>query len=148
MTRRTAPSHAPRKIVVIGKAREFVPIVVDAIDEALVRPRERGFELQIIRRIGEDEIDAFRRQPGHRFDAIAFDDFVEGKRAGREIRAGHDGARRRNPSTHHLDLGFWAGRSGTLLTHEHRTGARRDCLRRAEAAHGASSGSPNESCVT
>ena len=107
----------PGKIVVIGKARKLVPIVVDAIDEALVRPRETGFELQIIRRIGEDEIDAFRRQPGHLLDAIAFDDFIKGKRAGRRTGAEHGGAGRRNSSTHDFDLGFRAGRSGTLATH-------------------------------
>ena len=60
-----------RKIVVVGKAREFVPIVIDGIDEALVGPRERAFELQIVGRIGEDEIGAFRRQLGHLVQAIA-----------------------------------------------------------------------------
>src|SRR6202030_4706103 len=123
-----------------GKACKFVPIVVDAIDEALVRPRETGFELQIIWRIGEDEIDAFWRQPGHRFQAIALDDYVEGKRTARQTRAGRGGARRRNPSTHHLDLGFRAGRPGTLATHKQKPGTRRDALSRGKG--------PNDSCVT
>ena len=63
--RRVALHHPPRRAepgagerVVGGEVGELVPIVVDRVDHALVGARQRAFELQIVRRIGEDEIDA------------------------------------------------------------------------------------------
>ena len=63
--------------VVIGEARELVPVVVDGVDEALVRARQRLFELQIVGRIGEDHVHALGRELRQRRDAIAEKDLVE-----------------------------------------------------------------------
>ena len=49
--------------VIFGEGRELVPVVVDGIDEAVVGPAQIAAELEIIGRIGEDQIDAGRRQP-------------------------------------------------------------------------------------
>ncbi len=49
--------------VVIGrKAGEFVPVVIDRIDAGIVGTLEIAAQLQIIGRVGEDQIDALRRQ--------------------------------------------------------------------------------------
>ena len=50
-----------RERVIFGEIGELVPVVVDRVDQALVGARQRAFELQIIGRIGEDEIDRRRR---------------------------------------------------------------------------------------
>ena len=47
-----------REAVVVGEGGELVPIVVDGVDHALVGTRQRAFELQIIGRVGEDEVGA------------------------------------------------------------------------------------------
>jgi hypothetical protein len=52
--RRLQPGPGER--VVVGKALELVPVVVDGIDLALVGPGEALLELQVVGRIGEDEI--------------------------------------------------------------------------------------------
>ena len=59
--------HAPnlrepgaREGIVFGKGSEAIPIVVDRVDKALVGPRQASRKLEIVRRIGEDEIDAAR----------------------------------------------------------------------------------------
>src|SRR4029077_17581307 len=63
---------------VVGReARELVPIVVDAVDAAIVGAEQLVVELEIVRRVGEDEIDACRRQALQRLDAIADDDSVQ-----------------------------------------------------------------------
>ena len=46
------------EIVVGGETGELVPIVVDGVDARIVGTLEVALELQIVRRIGEDEIDA------------------------------------------------------------------------------------------
>ena len=53
---------AARKSIVFGKVGEFVPVVVDGVDKTLVRARQRILELQIVRRVGENEVD--RKQGG------------------------------------------------------------------------------------
>ena len=65
-----------REGIIGGKAGEFVPIVVDGVDDALVGPRQRRFELKVIGRIGEDEIDAGVGQARQLFEAIADEDLV------------------------------------------------------------------------
>ena len=62
------------EIVVGGKARELVPVVVDRIDARIVGALEVALELQIVGRIGEDEIDRCRRQLCHLGNAVADDD--------------------------------------------------------------------------
>ena len=99
--------------VVIGKARKLVPVVVDRVDEALVGARQRAFELQVVRRVGEHQVDAGRRQPAELVDAIADEDRVARRNADR------DGTPRQTAaSTRDLNLGGSAGRPGTGDTHE------------------------------
>ena len=100
--------------VVIGKARELVPVVVDGVDAAVIGARERAFELKVIGRIGEDEIDALGRQPFEGSDAIADDHFIEGQTMGRQPHP----SRRRGPSgTRDLNPEGGTGGSGTLGSH-------------------------------
>ena len=65
--------------IVCGEAAELVPIVVHPVDAAIVGAQELAIELQIVGRVGEDEVDAV---PGRRvklLDAVANDDLVERK---------------------------------------------------------------------
>jgi hypothetical protein len=101
-----------RERVVIGKARELVPVVVNRIDDALIGARQRVLELQVIGRIGEDEVDALGRQALERGDAIAEDDLIEWKG-----RTPHPRRRRGPPGTRDLDPGGGAGGPGTRGTH-------------------------------
>src|ERR1019366_938252 len=86
--------------------------VVDRVDDALIGPRQRIFELQVVRRIGEDEIDARLGQPGKLGDAVADDDRVA-RRGGRRGGA----PRLVASSTQNLKLDGEAGRPGTRTTH-------------------------------
>ena len=79
--RRRRLHHAPRRHqpgageVVIGrKARKLVPIVVDRVDFTVVGTFQVALELEIVRGVGEDEIDRTGREPRHLGDAIADDD--------------------------------------------------------------------------
>jgi len=56
--------HAPRRrhpvareFVIDLEAGELVPVVIDGVDPGLVGPRQLAAELQIVGRVGEDEID-------------------------------------------------------------------------------------------
>jgi len=62
---------APREVVIGGKACELVPVVVDRIDAGVVRSFQIAGELEIVRWIGEDEIDGSRGQLRHSGDAVA-----------------------------------------------------------------------------
>ena len=62
--------------VVGGEVVEPVPVVVDAVDPAVVGPQQLALELQVVGRIGEDGIDAGLGQAGHDLDAVAGDDAV------------------------------------------------------------------------
>ena len=100
--------------VVIGKARELVPVVIDGVDAAVVGARQRALELQVVGRIGEDKVDAVRRQPFERRDAIGDDHLVERQQAGRKPHP----SRRRGPSgTRDLNPEGGAGGPGTLGSH-------------------------------
>ena len=117
--RRVALHHPPRRAepgagerVIGGEVGELVPIVVDRVDHALIGARQRAFELQIVRRIGEDEIDARLGQPGEFGDAVADDDRVA-RRGGRRGGA----PRLVASSTQNLKLDGEAGRPGTRTTH-------------------------------
>ena len=50
------------EIVIGGKRRELVPVVIDGIDMGFVRALEIALELKIVRRIGKDQIDGTGRQ--------------------------------------------------------------------------------------
>ena len=102
--------HAPAggqpgagEFVVGREARELVPVVVDGVDLGIVGTLEVALELQIVRRIGEDEIDAVGRQLRHLGDAIADDD------------AGRIAARMAELKT---DAGRPCGRPATRHTHD------------------------------
>ena len=95
--------HAPAggepgagEIVIGGEAGELVPVVVDGIDAGIVGPLEVALQLQIIGRIGEDEIDASGRQLRHLGNAIADDDAR--RERGLETHAGRPDGR---PATRH-----------------------------------------------
>jgi len=66
-----------RESVVFGEIGELVPGIVDTIDLAVVRPVQVALELQIVGWIGEDHVDALRRERGHHLDRIALDNPVE-----------------------------------------------------------------------
>ena len=84
-TRRHSASQRPREAVVVGKARELVPGVVDAVDHRVVGAKQLPFQLQIVGRVGEHEIDALVGEPGQLLQAIADEDAV-----------GRDGTRQSN----------------------------------------------------
>ena len=57
--------------IVMGKALELVPVVVDGVDMGLVGPGEARLELKIVGRIGKDQIDRACRQGVHVVNAVA-----------------------------------------------------------------------------
>ena len=65
--------------VIGGEVVEAVPLLVDAVDEAVVGTAEFAAELKIVGRIGEDAIDRVRGQHPHVMDAVAAQDLVEGQ---------------------------------------------------------------------
>ena len=66
--------------VVFGEIGEFVPVVVDRVDQALVGARQRALELQVVGRIGEDEIDRGLGEPHHLGHAVADEDRIARRR--------------------------------------------------------------------
>ena len=84
------------EIVVSGETGELVPIVIDGIDARIVGTLEVALQLQIIRRVGEDEIDGSCRQLRHLGNAIADDDAR--RRGGLKTHAGRPYGR---PATRH-----------------------------------------------
>jgi hypothetical protein len=62
---------SPGEAIVLGKAGEAIPGRVDAVDPAVVGAEQLAAELQVIGRIGEDQVDRPRRQPRHYLDAVA-----------------------------------------------------------------------------
>src|SRR5439155_13300475 len=63
---------------VVGReVAELVPGLVDPVDPAVVGAMQVAGELQIIGRIGEDQIDGSLRQPGHDGQAIADDHAID-----------------------------------------------------------------------
>ena len=87
------------EIVVSGETGELVPIVIDGVDAGIVGALEIALQLQIIGRVGEDEIDASRRQLRHLGNAIADDDARRGGgQGGLKTHAGRPYGR---PATRH-----------------------------------------------
>src|ERR1700735_136617 len=80
-TPRAAAQPVARERVVFGEIGEFVPGIVHPIDHALVGTRHRAFELEIVRRIGEDEINRGWRKPHHFRDAVTDADRVARSRS-------------------------------------------------------------------
>ena len=76
---------------VIGRhGIELVPVIGHRIDMTAVRAIEIAAELEVVGWIGEDEIDAGRRQRAHGLDAVA----------------GQDTTQRKIGCTHHFDRFF------------------------------------------
>ena len=85
-TRRQAVEPGAGEFVVGLEARELIPVVVDRIDLGIVGALEIARKLQIVRRIGEDQIDRAGRQLRHFRDAIA-DENSRARCATRTLRA-------------------------------------------------------------
>ena len=79
--------------VIGGEAAELVPVVVDGIDAAIVRPVELVVELEIIGRVGEHEIDRGFGEELKLLDAVADDDPVERELGSALIPHAHDTTR-------------------------------------------------------
>ena len=77
---------AAGEAVVFVEAGELIPILLDAIDPAVVRPVQLSGKLQIVGRVGEDQVDRRGRQAGHRLQAITGNDLI----AGQPHRLNHD----------------------------------------------------------
>ena len=106
-----------------AKFGELVPGVVDPVDQALVGTGQRAFELQVVGRIGEDEINRGWRKPHHFRDAVTDEDGVAGSRArlAERFKLRSRAFRLAGPSTQNLNLGGEAERSGTRDTHERKS---------------------------
>jgi len=65
-----------REGVVVGEASELVPFVVDAIDARVVGTEQVGGELEIVGRVGEDEIDSSLGQAPQGLEAVVDDDAI------------------------------------------------------------------------
>ena len=116
--------HPPRRpqprageAVVGGEVFEAVPVVVDAVDLAVIRPPQLAFELQIVGRVGEDHIDAGFGQARHLGNAVADNDAVrldQGRfnHAGQDERPGDFGVKcGRKDSPPQLDFPHFMRRS-------------------------------------
>ena len=68
-----------RELVIGREIAELVPIVVDAVDQAVVRPAQLAAELQVVGRVGEDAVDRRAGQHPHQRDAVAEEHLVEGQ---------------------------------------------------------------------
>jgi hypothetical protein len=66
-----------REGIVGREIGELVPLVVDAIHQAVIRPPQRALELQVVGRVGEDRMHRGRRQPLQRGDAVAHQHLVQ-----------------------------------------------------------------------
>ncbi len=66
------------ELVVGLEALELVPLVVDRVDLGVVGTQEITAELQIVRRVREDQVDRPVRQLAQRLDAVAQNDGVGG----------------------------------------------------------------------
>ena len=107
------------EIVVGGEARELVPVVVDRVDARIVGTLEVALQLQVIGRIGEDQVDALRRQLRHLGDAVADQD-AAGWRCSKLTRGARPDAPRRDTTmTQNSDSGDAAGDAGPTTDSEH-----------------------------
>ena len=76
------------EFVIGGETRELVPGVIDRIHLAVVGAMQIALELEIVGRIGKDQINACLWQAVHHLDAIPGDNRVEGERR-RALGLGH-----------------------------------------------------------
>ena len=81
--------HAPRlgqplacKTVIFGEIGELVPVVIDAIDQAVIRAPQLAPQLQVIGRVSEDAVDRSRREHAHHLHTVAAKDLIQGQVGG------------------------------------------------------------------
>ena len=67
----------PGELVIGGKARELIPMIIDRIDLAVVRPMQFALQLKVVGRIRENQIHRVGRKRVHLFDAIAGQYLIE-----------------------------------------------------------------------
>src|SRR6516164_3560417 len=67
------------EVVVCCKTSELVPFVVDAVDLLVVGPKQFVVDLEIVRRIGENEIDALLGEFCQLLHAVPDNDLVQRK---------------------------------------------------------------------
>ena len=65
-----------REGIIVRETCELVPIVVDGVDLAVVGPQQFAAQQQIVGRVGEDEIDGFRRNLPQFADAVTDKDAI------------------------------------------------------------------------
>src|SRR5262249_11834426 len=65
---------AAREGIIAFETLEAVPRLFDAVDARLIGPLQFAFELEIVRWIGEDEIDALGSELAHFDDRVAHND--------------------------------------------------------------------------
>ena len=65
------------ELVVLGEAGELVPVVIDGIDFGLVGTAQFVLELQVVGRVGEDQVGAAIGQGAHILHAIALDHLIQ-----------------------------------------------------------------------
>ena len=104
------------EIVVGGEARELVPVVIDRVDLGIVGTLEIALKLEVVGRVGENEIDAVGREFRHLGDAVANDDARRMRRRWRKLKmtAGRpeDAPRRDTTMTQNSDSGDAVGDAG------------------------------------
>ena len=63
--------------VVGGEIGEAVPVLIHAVDQAVIRPAQFAAELQVVGRVGEHAMHRGRRQHAHELHAVAQHDLIE-----------------------------------------------------------------------
>ena len=66
----------PGEEVIIVETADLIPVIIDRVDLGIVGAVQIAAELEIIGRIGEDEIDAGIGKRFHHFDAFAFQNLI------------------------------------------------------------------------
>ena len=66
--------------VVGGEGGEAVPGFLDRVDPRVVGAVQLAPELEVVGRVGEDQVDALGRKLGHALEAVAGEDDVERER--------------------------------------------------------------------
>ena len=78
------------KLVINRKARKLVPVVIHRIHFRVVGAVQFALQLQVIGRIGKNQIHRIRRQTVHQLDAVSSENRIERERI-RALNLGHLG---------------------------------------------------------
>ena len=76
-TRRQARQPGAGERVVMGVIVELVPGVIDGIDFGHVRSPQRLLKLQVVGRVGEDQVDACGGKFRQHVEAVAANNLIE-----------------------------------------------------------------------